>query len=189
MSELHTLLREMRASSILATAFERAPNAPTDLLMKLQNPRRASLSRDELLEITLVKLKGVAGSKLTRDRILTNSEEVVKDATKAALSASDAAQAIEALTALHGVGVAVASSLLSWCRPERWPVIDRRACATLSQFRLLTVRRPLAPADYVRYDAIVSRLAIALAWSPQRVDRWLYAFDKCHLRPGDSIPK
>lgn len=188
MSELQYLLREMRATPILATAFERAPNAPTDLLGKLQNPRRISLDRDDLLEITLVKVKGVAGTQTTRARIVSNAEKSVRDATRIALATDDAATAIEALTALHGVGVAVASAVLSWCKPERWCVIDRRTCATLRQFELMTVGRILTTADYVRYDAIVSGLAKEIAWSPQRVDRWLYAFDKCHLRPGDSQP-
>lgn len=187
MSELDDLLREMRVAPVLSKAFERAPNAPTQLLARLQTPRRHYLTKAEICEIALVKLKGVAGSKTTRKNIDANTDELVLQATTAALLTDDAKTAIDELLRLRGIGVAVASSVLSWCKPERWSVIDRRACATLVQFDLMTKRNQLRTGDYVRYDEVTSRLARTLEWSPQRVDRWLYAFDKCHLAPGDCL--
>jgi hypothetical protein len=61
----------------------------------------------------------------------SNSEEEVKEATQDALRPVAEAERIESLTSLRGVGVPIASALLHFAEPERYPILDVRALESL----------------------------------------------------------
>lgn len=178
----------MRAAPILFAAFARSPTAPAKLIENLgKTPDRTCLRQRELLEIAQTKLAGTTSAKRISKLILANEEAKVVEASTLAFAATKSRNAVAELQALSGVGVAVASAALSWCFPDRWPVIDRHAWNTLAQYdRLPAVPRVFRPEHYEMYASIVIGLATDLRRTPQEIDRWLYAFDKCHLVPGDA---
>jgi HEAT repeat protein len=69
----------------------------------------------------------------SRPRVAANGEEAVRAATHVALSSSDERVRMEALLALGGVGVPTASTLLYFAEPDRYPILDVRALASLGQ--------------------------------------------------------
>ena len=94
---------------------------------------------------------------------------------------------IRVLCALRGIGVPVASAVLAWTFPERWPVIDRRAWSSLADFGLVQKRSkqsPFSAANWVEYLEIVKPLAQELNWIPQKVDFWLYAYQSKTTLPS-----
>ena len=66
-----------------------------------------------------------------RSRLLHNSDEEIADALSLAVNAKTARAAIAVLTGLHGVGVPVASAILTAIDPEHYTVIDFRALEAL----------------------------------------------------------
>ena len=57
----------------------------------------------------------------------TNTDLEIERALKRALSADDIKDAVHSLIALHGVGVKMASAILTAINPERYTVLDFRA--------------------------------------------------------------
>jgi hypothetical protein len=81
-----------------------------------------------------------------------NDYEAVREAVAAASEADAAADALEALTALEGVDVPMASALAMFVDPERFLVVSEREWATLRAAGELDEPYPDAPdvADYER---------------------------------------
>lgn len=108
---------------------------------------------------------------------------------RSAFAAKDDQAAIKALTELHGVGVAVASAILAWCFPDRWPVIDRHAWRALAEFGVLPFRlkpnNPFLSTDYSVYCEALRPVAAQLGLAPQKLDAWFYSFSKCGLSADD----
>ena len=69
----------------------------------------------------------------SRPRVAANEEATVRFATRAALTATDERARMEALLALDGVGVPTASTLLHFAAPDRYPILDVRALASLGE--------------------------------------------------------
>jgi hypothetical protein len=187
---LRALAEEMEQSKCLFQAFSRAPNAPGKLIGRLAaRPGKPALTRDELNDIVRCKQRGMSGTIVRERQLERNDESRVREVTQAAFTTDNIVEAVDLLRSLESVGTAVASAILSWCEPDKWPVIDRRAWAALASFGLLEPHNTnrFSSRDYERYCAVVMELKARVGRSPQAVDRWLYAFDKCHLRPGDSV--
>lgn len=68
-------------------------------------------------------------------RAAANSPDMIRRQTKIALSVTDEADRMDALIELHGVGVPVASTLLHFAFPRRYPILDWRALESLGQQR------------------------------------------------------
>jgi len=64
-------------------------------------------------------------------RAEANPTAAIHRATRIALGVEDEATRIQALTDLQGVGVPVASTLLYFAFPRRYPILDWRALASL----------------------------------------------------------
>jgi hypothetical protein len=78
------------------------------------------------------------------------------------------------LQALPGVGIGVASAILSLALPERYCVIDFRGWRVAYGVD----RRNFSANDYLRYLADVRLLADHLGWSVQDTDLAMWEFDR-----------
>src|SRR5262249_51780380 len=94
-----------------------------------------------------------------RPQIARNTEGGVRGVTAAAFLARNDATRLRLLLGLRGVGVAVASVMLHFANPRRYPIYDIRVRAAL---RRLAIRRPIPARGGGR-----GRFGCA-AWCPRR---------------------
>ncbi|MFP9191139.1 hypothetical protein ACLI4Q_05675 [Natrialbaceae archaeon A-CW1-1] len=152
--------------------------------------RDYELSVAELLRISRWKLQ----SGRNDSNIKANSSEAVTQQFRTALEAPTDTEAIEALTELSGVGVPMASTVLTVAKPSHYAIIDYRA------FRGLAGAKPAivdsqqyeeyaeflehfrtylrSPTAYGYYMEQVREIAEAENLSARQVDMALWAFDK-----------
>ena len=151
---------------------------------------RGQISVDELQRISQWKVQG----KRNDANVKKNSEHEVERRSRAALEASDDVEAIEELIELSGVGVPMASTVLTVADPSHYAIIDYRALrglaaakphliepdeyATLAEF-LGHFRTYLDnPDTYAFYMQHVRELADDEGLTPREIDMALWAFDK-----------
>lgn len=152
---------------------------------------RGWLSKDEFLLVCERKSK----QRIALAR--SNDAWLVEEVTRLAFTQRtiDPGSRVRLLCSLQGVGIPRASALLSWTRPEEWPVIDRRAWATLNHLGLVwrdkrlvrfnsdqNLPKPLSISDWTDYVAIISEAQLVLRQrgtlrSAMAIDQWLYACD------------
>ena len=110
------------------------------------------LTRDELRWI------GEWKSPRIRPQIARNTEAGVRGVTAGALFARDDATRFRLLLGLRGVGAAVASVILHFAHPARYPIYDVRVRAAL---RRIGIRRRFPPtgAGWTAYAAVLRDLA------------------------------
>jgi hypothetical protein len=125
------------------------------------------LTRDELRWI------GEWKSPRIRPQIARNTASGVRGVTSAAFLARDDAVRLHVLLGLRGVGVAVASVILHFSDPARYPIYDVRVRAAL---RRLGVRRRFQPTDagWVAYGAVLRQLAGRHRVSLRTLDKALW---------------
>ncbi len=136
--------------------------------------------------LTKDELKRIGAEKSPRRKALLNDndEGVVQDVTRRAFTANSERHRVEMLRSLHGVDVPTASAILSWTKPDRWPVIDQRAWRTLFDHGVVTGHKDgtgLKSIQWVTYVDAVYALQRELSdkkLSPQQIDRILYELDK-----------
>ncbi len=184
---LEAICQAIERGRVLQHAFGNRENAPGELMARLcANPAREFVTRAELADIAAVKLAAQPGEATACARVMENAEEAVEEGSRSAFAATDILGAVTPLYDLHGVGIPVASAVLSWCFPTRWPVIDAHGWRALEAWDLVGPRRrdtTFLPEEYVPYCAAVSEICARTQLTPQQVDRWLYAVSKCQLRP------
>ena len=151
---------------------------------------RGEISVDELQRISQWKVQG----KRNDSNINQNNDREVERRSRAALEASSDVEAIEELTELSGVGVPMASTVLTVADPSHYAIIDYRAFrglaaakpeliesdgyATLAEF-MGHFRTYLKKAEaYAFYMEHVREIAETEDLSPREVDMALWAFDK-----------
>jgi hypothetical protein len=66
-----------------------------------------------------------------RPRVAANDPTFVKAVTRTAFTTPDERLRIEVLTLLRGVAWPMASVILHWCHPDRYPILDYRALWSL----------------------------------------------------------
>jgi hypothetical protein len=127
------------------------------------------------LYYTRTELRWVGAWKTPRIRpqIARNGEAAVRTLTEAAFLVSDEGTRLRLLLALRGVGVPVASVLLHFAAPHRYPVYDVRVRQAL---RRLGLRRSFPPtaSGWMAYTAILSRLAAGFQVSLRTLDKALW---------------
>ncbi|MCI0546607.1 MAG: hypothetical protein L0027_04925, partial [Candidatus Rokubacteria bacterium] len=108
-----------------------------------------------------------------RPEIARNTEAGVRGLTAAAFLAQSDATRLRLLLGLRGVGVAVASVVLHFADPDRYPIYDVRVRAAL---RRIGVRHRFPPtADgWVTYAAILRVLAAHHRVSLRTLDKALW---------------
>jgi len=122
------------------------------------------------------ELRGLARWKSPRigSRIDRNGEGVVLEVTRMALSTSDTSLAIRSLQLLEGVGWPMASVILHFCAPAKYPVLDVRALWTVGCDRL----PPYSTTLWLRYTYFCRELADRTGLSMRDVDRGLWQYSK-----------
>ncbi len=139
--------------------------------------RRGYATVRDLVEMGRWKFRGLWPKKHIAE-LKTNNGQVIRTVTGIALTLRDR-QAIELLTVLNGVGVPMASTILTMVFPNKFAVIDVRAWAALYTLGLVRQdKRTFTAADYALYMRIVRRLARKNHISPRQVDMALWAYDR-----------
>jgi hypothetical protein len=130
-----------------------------------------------MLHLTGAELRWIGEWKTPRIRpqIARNSEAVVRGLTEAAFLARDDAARLQLLLGLRGVGVAVASVVLHFADPGRYPIYDVRVRAGL---RRLGVRKPFppTPGGWIAYAVTLRALAGRYRVSLRTLDKALWRF-------------
>jgi len=115
--------------------------------------------------------------------VRANTRAAVRGATRAALAARDEGRRMEALLALRGVSVPMASALLTLLRPRRYAVIDIRVWQLLH--RAGAVRANARGAGFTvgqwrEFLLVVRGLAARLGATPRAVERALFEVHRAH---------
>jgi hypothetical protein len=141
--------------------------------LRRRRPRR--LTRSELVWLGEWKTPRI------RPVIARNTEAGVRGLTAAVFLARDEARRMRLLLALPGVGVAVASVILHFADPARYPVYDTRVRAAL---RRLGIRRrfPPTPAGWIAYARCLRGLARRWRVSLRTLDKALWWYGKAEAR-------
>lgn len=123
--------------------------------------------------------------------LIGNSEETIRQALAVAASpASTVRSAVDALTSLHGIDIAVASAILAAIDPERYMVLDVRALEALGHAR--------HDVDfYEKYLAFCRQVAGSGAIKPQgelpgptalhALERALWEWSRCHAEQSVGV--
>jgi hypothetical protein len=138
--------------------------------------RRGALGRDEFLAMCRWK-----SPRATRHYALNSAAEV-RRALAAALRARRERSRIEALMALRGVSVPVASAILTLLDPRRYGVLDIRVWQLLYAMNAVGWRpsgRGFTPADWEHYLLALRRQATRLDVPVRAVE---YSLFRCHRR-------
>ena len=166
----------------LARAFDRneagEPWGRGERRLKARLARRHSRGT---LYLTQADLRWIGEWKSPRIRpqIARNTEAGVRGATEAAFLARSDSTRLRLLLGLRGVGTAVASVVLHFAEPRRYPIYDVRVLAAL---RRIGVRRgfPPTPAGWAAYAAALRGLATRHRVSLRTLDKalWLLGGDE-----------
>ena len=117
---------------------------------RMQTARgRGYMIRDDLIEVAEWKWRGGAVRKLCRE----NTEAEVKGISAASFSAGSERLRIGALLALQGVSCPMASVILHFAFPDRYPILDVRAMKTVGGSQHYTFARWLEYVDLCRKTA------------------------------------
>jgi hypothetical protein len=111
-----------------------------------------------------------------------NSPAAIAGALAAVRRTRGERRRLEALTALHGVGVAVASAILTLLDPRRYGVLDIRVWQLLYRMGVVDRRpsgRGFTAADWDAYLGALRREAARRGVSARAVE---YALFRCHRR-------
>ena len=123
--------------ALLAHELVREEHAPTAALIRALAPvrRRGSFTRAEF--------RAMCRWKSPRARLLweRNSAARVRTVSRAVLATRDEQQRMELLTSLTGVGVPMASAILTLIDPKRYGVLDIRAWQLLFAIRSVDANR------------------------------------------------
>ncbi len=137
--------------------------------------RLARRRRREALYLTRAELRWIGEWKSPRIRpqIARNTEAGVRGVTAAAFLARGDATRLAVLLGLRGVGVAVASVILHFAEPRRYPIYDVRVRAALPR---IGIRRRFPPtADgWAAYAAVLRGLAGRHGVSLRTLDKALW---------------
>ena len=104
-----------------------------------------------------------------------NTAADIEDRSRAAFAAGDELTRVRALLELRGVGVPVASALLHFAFPDRYPILDFRALATLGDTRRRTT---YVPDEWVEYVTRCRDLAAQNGVSMRVLDKALWQASK-----------
>jgi hypothetical protein len=128
-------------------------------------------------------------------RYESNDEDLVQQVTALAFAARRDDLRLRLLTLLNGVGVPVASTILHFAFPDKYPIMDVRAVATLTRFGLWTGPDPAQPGfigfdveDWQAYVRLMREHASRLGVTLRELDKALWAYDKHGAADGAEAP-
>lgn len=130
--------------------------------------QRGFMTRDDLVEVATWKWRGGRTRQLARQ----NTEDEVKEITRVAFSATSERLRIGALLALRGVNWPMASVILHFAFPDRYPILDVRAMKTVDGSTIYTFEK------WVQYAELCRQTAQRMGVTMRVLDRALWAVDK-----------
>ena len=116
-----------------------------------------------------------------------NDADFVREVTELAFQQSDDRLGLHILTALKGVGMPVASALLHFAFPDRYPILDYHVVNALRKAGLWSGREAPYFAlldDWPKFTQLMRGLAGSLGVSMRDLDKALWAFDE---KKGDAL--
>lgn len=129
---------------------------------------RGHITRDDLVEVAKWKWKGGRTRNLCRE----NSEAEVEEISAVSFAAKSERLRIGALLALRGVQWPMASVILHFAFPDKYPILDVRVMNTVGGSTLYTFEK------WAEYTSLCQKTAIEFGVSLRDLDRALWAFDK-----------
>ena len=109
----------------------------------------------------------------------SNDGTLVEEATRLACEASNEQLRLHILTVLNGVSVAVAATILHFMYPDKYPIFDIHARATLKKAGLWDRdENDASERAWLYYVGIMKDLSHRLDFSLRDLDKALYAYDK-----------
>jgi hypothetical protein len=133
---------------------------------------RGHMTREDLIVVAKWKWKGGR----TRQLCGQNSEQDVEEITKVSFSTGSERLRIGALLALRGVQWPMASVILHFAFPTKYPILDVRAMKSVGGSTLYTFEK------WQEYLALCRQCSLEHGVSMRTLDKALWAFDKL----GDS---
>jgi hypothetical protein len=170
-TRIRALARRFDDTGATASPWSRAERRLKRRLARRRHRGTLYLTRAELCWV------GEWKSPRIRPQIARNTEAGVRGVTAAAFLASSDPARLQVLLGLRGVGVAVASVMLHFAEPNRYPIYDVRVRAAL---RRLGVRRRFPPtaAGWTAYAAALRGLAARYRVSLRTLDKALWQLDR-----------
>jgi len=114
----------------------------------------------------------------------SNDDDLVREVTTLAFAARRDDLRLKLLTLLKGVEVPVASTILHFAFPNKYPIMDVRAVTTLTRFGLWT--QPTRPwfdvGDWQVYVRLMREHATRLDATLRELDRALWKYDEVRTR-------
>jgi hypothetical protein len=119
----------------------------------------------------------------------SNDEDLVQEVTTFAFAARRDDLKLRLLMLLDGVGVPVASTILHFAFPDKYPIMDVRAVATLTHLDLWTRPGPVQPGftgfsveDWQAYTDLMREHASRLGVTLRELDKALWKADEARRR-------
>lgn len=127
-------------------------------------------------------------SRRPRRRYKRNSSAFVRKVTELAFQVSDDRLRMHTLMALDGVRVPVASAVLHFAFPDRYPILDVRVLRTLTRAGLWPPDEAgtFTPARWLEFTQSMRGLARRLRVDMRHLDKALWAFDKFGPKPEEG---
>jgi len=128
------------------------------------------LTKDILLCIAEWKAARVKGY------VMKNDEQYVKEVTQVSLSTKNEKLKIEILTLLNGVQIRMASTILFFCFPEQYTVMDYRAWDSLKALNKINGEIGDTFECWLKYNEICREIAKQNSVSLRKLDKALWQF-------------
>ena len=138
--------------------------------------KRGFMTRDDLISVAKWKWRGGRVRQLAAE----NSEEEVREITRVSFSARSERLRIGALLALRGVNWPMASVILHFAFPDRYPILDVRAMTTVGGSTIYTFEK------WKQYVEICRECAEQMGVTMRILDRALWTVDKSQNPRGDG---
>jgi hypothetical protein len=159
----------MTKSEVLHYSSQYVYDSDDALTERLQEAvQRGYMTRDDLVAVAAWKWRGGR----TRQLAAENTEEEVNEITRVAFSTSSERLRIGALLALRGVKWPMASAILHFAMPDRYPILDVRAMETVDGSKGYTFER------WSQYTRLCHETAKRLGVTMRVLDRALWQADK-----------
>jgi thermostable 8-oxoguanine DNA glycosylase len=136
-----------------------------------QAKKRGYYKRGEFMRICLWK------SSRQKRKYKSNSEKKIKDITKEAFLLIDERARMEKLCKLKGVGIPVASALLTFHSINKYALIDVRCIKELQTQNLISWSC-ITYNSWVNYIQLLQRLSKGLKITPRKFEKGLFAYHR-----------
>lgn len=139
--------------------------------------KRGWLEREEFLKICLWK------SRRSKQKLKKNTSKQIEDLTRLAFAEKDERKKMEYLIKLKGVGVPMASAILSVTNQNKYPVIDIRTVQALNRLRLFN-HTHISINCWLEYLSVMDKLKKRVNRTARELDKALFAFHRMRLDKG-----